>query len=98
MAGADPENLDVQLLEFGVIGLPGREVGHSRRGEINPIEFEENQLLPLELAQANLFSCCTEEREVRGWLPNPRGFPPVLLGRRHAGYRQHTGEQHAQYH
>ena len=38
----DPENLDVQLLEFGVIGLPGREVRHSGRREIDPVKLEED--------------------------------------------------------
>jgi hypothetical protein len=54
MVGADPENLDVQLLEFGVVGLPGREVGHSRRGKIDAIELQEDVLLPPELTEADL--------------------------------------------
>jgi hypothetical protein len=44
--GADPENLHVQLREFGVVDLPGREVGHSRRGKIDAIELQEDVLLP----------------------------------------------------
>jgi hypothetical protein len=77
MVGTDPENLDVQLLEFGVIGLPGREVGHSRRGKINAIELEEDVLLPPELAEADLVPRRTGKREVRRGLPDPRGGLPT---------------------
>jgi hypothetical protein len=39
MVRADPEKLDMQRLELGVIGLPGREVRRSRRREIDPVEL-----------------------------------------------------------
>ena len=92
MVGADPQNLDVQRLELTVIGLPGRQVGHSSRSEINSIEFDEHQLLPLELAQANLFPHRTGQREVRAGSPTPWGIsrPP---GCRHAGHHRHPGER-----
>jgi Resolvase, N terminal domain len=98
MVGTDPENLDVQLLEFGIIDLPGREVGHSRRGKIDAIELEEDVLLPPKLAEADLVSRRTGEREVRRGLPDPRKVPPHLLGGGHAGDDQDAGEQHTQHH
>jgi hypothetical protein len=42
MVGTDPENLDIQGLEFLVIDLPGRQVRCSHRGEIRAIEFQED--------------------------------------------------------
>ena len=46
---ADPENLYIQLLKLGVIGLPGREIRGSRWEKIRPIELEEYHVLPPEL-------------------------------------------------
>ena len=56
---ADPEYLDVQLLELLIVDLPGRQVLRSRRAEIVGVKLEENVLPPPELAQAYLFSGCT---------------------------------------
>ena len=35
---ADPENLDVQLLELLIVDLPGRQVLRSRRAEITDVK------------------------------------------------------------
>ena len=96
MVGADPENLDIQLLEFGVIDLPGREVGHSRRGEIDAIELQEDVLLPAKLAETDLFPGRTGQREVRRRLPDSWGRSPNLLGDGHGEDEESTDEQHTQ--
>jgi hypothetical protein len=64
IVAADLENLDVQFLEIAVVGLPGREVRRSHRGEIGAIELHEDKLLPLKLAQANFLSYRAGEREI----------------------------------
>ena len=51
---ADPQGLDVQLLELAEVGLPGRQVRRSRRDEGGAIELEQHDLLPSELAQGHL--------------------------------------------
>ena len=70
MVGADPQNLDIERLELAVVRLPGRQVRNSSRGEINTIELEEDMLLPLELAQADLLPRGARECEVGGFLPD----------------------------
>src|SRR5919201_2083458 len=70
VVAADPENLDVQVLELAVVGLPGREVLCSHRGEIGAIELDEDRILPLKLAQADIFSYRAREREVWRLLPD----------------------------
>ncbi len=37
---ADPEYLDIQLFEFSVVDLPGRQVFRSRRAEIGDIKLK----------------------------------------------------------
>jgi hypothetical protein len=64
VVGADPENLDIQLLELLVIDLPGRQIRRSRRAEIVHVEFEEDVLLPPELAEADCSPCGAGECEV----------------------------------
>jgi hypothetical protein len=70
---ADPENLDVQLLEFLIIDLPGRQVLRSRRTEIVDIKLKENVLPPPELAQADLLPGGARKCEIRGVIPNLKG-------------------------
>src|SRR6266446_4209488 len=82
-------NLDVQLLELLVVGLPGREVLHSRREEIAAIEFNKDRLLPLELAQADLLPRRAGERKVRRLLSDLHCYG-------HASQTQHAGQQHPQ--
>ncbi len=53
---ADPEDLNVQLLEFPIVDLPGRQVLRSRRTKIVDVKLKENVLLSPKLAQADLFS------------------------------------------
>ncbi len=53
---ADPEDLDVQLLELPIVDLPGRQVFRSRGTEIRDVKLKENVLLTPKLAQADLFS------------------------------------------
>src|SRR5262249_47238633 len=70
IVGTDAENLDVQLLELAVIGLPGREVRRSHRGGIGAIELDKDKLLPLKLAPTNIRSCRARERKVWRLLPD----------------------------
>jgi hypothetical protein len=70
---ADAENLDVQGLELAVVGLPGRKVRRSDR-EITTIEFNEHQLLPPELVQADILPQRAGEREVRCLLSDLKGW------------------------
>ncbi len=53
--GTEPEDLDIQGLEFLVVDLPGRYVFRSRAAKISNVELKEDMLFALELAQANLF-------------------------------------------
>ncbi len=53
---ADPEDLDVQLLELLIVYLPGRQVFRSRPTEIVDVKLKEYILLSPEPAQADLFS------------------------------------------
>jgi hypothetical protein len=90
MVGADPQNLDIERLELAVVRLPGRQVRDSGRGEIYAIELEENMLLPLELAQADLLPRGAGECEVGGFLPD-------LECCRYAHATQHPDEPQAQH-
>jgi hypothetical protein len=83
----DPENLDVQLLELAVVGLPGREVLRSHRGEILTIELDKDKLLPLKLAQTDFLSYRTGEREIWRLLPD-------LQCQGHASSTQYANDQH----
>ena len=87
VVGADPKDLDTQFVELAVVGLPGREVVRSDRGKLAAVELDENELLPLKLAQADLLAGRAREREVRRRLPD-------LQRRRHAGYTQYADQQH----
>jgi hypothetical protein len=87
--GTNPQNLNIQLLKRAIVGLPGRHVLGSVRPEIVNMKLEQNQLLPLELAQADLLPRRAGEREVRRLLPDVK-----CLG--HADYRQCTGQQRTQ--
>ncbi len=73
VVGADPENLDVQLIELLIVDLPGRQVLRSRRAEIGDVKLKEDVLPPPELAQADLFSSCAWKREVRRLLTDLDG-------------------------
>ena len=84
---ADPEYLDIQLLELLIVDLPSRQVLCSRRAEIVDIKLEENVLLSPELAQADLFSGRAWKCEIRGVIPN-------LKCRSHTGCTQHARQQH----
>jgi hypothetical protein len=68
--GADPQDLDVQILEFAEIDLPGREVLCSRWVKIAAIEFNQEGLFSLELAQANVLSQRAGKREIRRFSPD----------------------------
>lgn len=48
--GADAQDLDVEGLEFREVGLPGREIGRSRRPEVVDVELQEDELPAPELA------------------------------------------------
>src|SRR6266508_3399694 len=91
MVGVDPENLDIQFLEFVVIGLPGRQIRHSSRSEIDTIKLKEDQLFSPELAQTDSLSRRAGQREVRRLFPDLQGRGPT-------GAHQHTNQQYAQYH
>ncbi len=86
---ADPENLDVQLLELFVVDLPGRQVLRSRRAEIGDVELEEDMLLPPKLVKANLYPCRAGERKIRCLIPD-------LECRSRASYNQQSSQQHTQ--
>ena len=60
IVATNSEHLDVQALELAVVSLPGRQVRRSRGSEIRPIELDEHELLPLELAQADFVPCRAE--------------------------------------
>ena len=83
---ADPENLDIQLLELLIVDLPGRQVLGSGRTEIGDVELDEDVLLPPELAQANLFPCRARECEVRSLVSD-------LKCCCHGSYKQQAEEQ-----
>ena len=85
---ADPENLDIQLLELLIVDLPGRQVFRSRGTEIGDVELEEDMLLPPELAQADCFSGRARKREIRRLIPD-------LNCCSHARKNQQAGHQHA---
>jgi hypothetical protein len=95
MVGTDPENLDIESLKRFVIGLPGREVGRSRRvfGRDPPadVEFAENPLLLAVLAQRNSLARRAGEREFRRLLPD-------LQGGGEAAADQHADQQPTQHH
>src|SRR5262245_8306515 len=65
VAGTDGENLHVQLPELAVIGLPGREVGRTRRHKITHVELEEDELLPPKPAQGEVPPRGGREQKVR---------------------------------
>jgi|RhiMethySRZTD1v2_1073278.scaffolds.fasta_scaffold872794_1 hypothetical protein len=84
MISTDAENLDVQALERAKVGLPGRQVGHSHRREVDAIELEEDELLSTELAQTDVLPRGAGKCEVRHLLPDLRhcrypgtGSPPT---------------------
>ncbi len=84
---ADPENLDVQLLEPLIVDLSGRQVLRSRRVEIGDVKLKEDVLPPPELAQVDLFSSCAWKREIRRLIPD-------LECRGRVGYNQQRSQQH----
>ncbi len=84
---ADPEYLDVQLLELLIVDLPGRQVLRSRGTEIVNVKLKEYVLLSPELAQADHFSGRAWKCEIRGVIPN-------LKCRSHTGCTQHPRQQH----
>ncbi len=86
---ADPENLDVQLLELPIVDLPGRQVLRSRRAEIGDVELEEDMLLPPELVKANLSPRRAGECEVRSRLSDLHSYG-------YASYNQQSSQQHTQ--
>jgi hypothetical protein len=81
----DPEHLDVQILEFAVVGLPGRHVLRSRYPEIADVELDKHQLLTAELAQADLLARRAGKREVRRLLSD-------FQGGGYADDTEHTGQ------
>src|SRR5215468_6613323 len=84
----NPEKLDIQILKFAEIDLPGRQVRRSHGVEIGAIELNQDILLPQKLAQADVFSCRARKRKV--W-----GFVPDLHRRSQVGSAQHAGQQYA---
>jgi hypothetical protein len=57
--------LNVKLIKFAVIGLPGRQIRRSDRRVIRTIKLEKDSFLTTELTEADLFSGCARECEVR---------------------------------
>jgi hypothetical protein len=57
--------LNVELIKFAVIGLPGRQIRRSNRRVIRTIKLEKDSFLTVEVTEADLFSGCAREREVR---------------------------------
>lgn len=48
--GADAQDLDAEGLELDEVGLPGREIGRSRRAEVVDVELQKDELPAPELA------------------------------------------------
>src|SRR5215471_9694231 len=68
LVGANSQHLDVQLLQFLIVGSPGRQVFDSRRAEGAHVELNEEVFFAQKLMQADGFSSGARECEIRGFV------------------------------
>src|SRR5215831_16501145 len=66
LVGANRQHLNVQLLQFLIVGSTGRQVFDSRRAECPYVELNEEVFFAQKLLQADGFSSSARECEIRG--------------------------------